>query len=136
MTLRHSLYLTFPGNAAEVLTYYRSVFGGELTMMTYGEMGNLDEYPFAPDPDWVAHGELRGTVNVSGGDGGDHPLGSPVYSMVIYGDDVEEGRALLDRLAEDGGEAIMPYQQAPWGDYYGQVRDRFGVIWAVAASVR
>ncbi|WP_182353947.1 VOC family protein [Flaviflexus huanghaiensis] len=136
MTLRHSLYLTFPGNAAEVLTYYRSVFGGELTMMLYSEMGNLDEYPFNPDPDWVAHGELRGIVNVSGGDGEVKALGSQVYSMVLYGDDVEEGRALLERLAEDGGEKIMDYEQAPWGDWYGQVRDRFGVTWAVAATDR
>lgn len=129
--IRHSIYLTFPGNAAQAFTYYQSVFGGGLTMQTYGELDTSD-FPFDPDPSWIAHGELRGPVSLSGGDGGDQPLGSPVYSMLLYGTDVEEGRALLARLAEDGGESIMPFEQAPWGDFYGQTRDRFGITWAVA----
>jgi PhnB protein len=23
----------------------------------------------------------------------------------------------------------MPFEKAPWGDYYGQLTDRFGVSW-------
>lgn len=134
MPLRHSTYLTFSSNAAEALTYYQSVFGGELTISTYGDFDNLSDFPFTPDPDWVAHGELRGTVNISGGDGGDQPVTSDVYSMLIYTDDPDEGRAILTRLADDGGTVAMPFEQAPWGDYYGQTRDRFGVMWAVAAN--
>ena len=133
MTFRHSTYLTFAGNAAEALTYYQSVFGGELTMSTYGELGNLEDFPFDPDPDWVAHGDLDGPVSISGGDGGDQMLESSVYSMLLYTDDVAQGRAILNRLADDGGTVAMPYEPAPWGDYYGQTKDRFGVLWSVAA---
>lgn len=134
MSLHHSTYLTFTGDAAEALNYYQSVFGGELTITTYGDFSNLDDYPFEPDPTWVAHGELRGTVNLSGGDGGDQALESDSYSMLLHSTETEEGRAILARLADDGGTVIMPFERAPWGDHYGQTRDRFGVLWAVAVA--
>lgn len=133
--IRHTVYLTFPGNAAAALAYYQSVFGGELTIQKYSEF-DISGFPYEPDPDWVAHGELRGTVNMSGGDGGEHALGSPVYAMMIYATDVDEGRAVLEKLAEDGGGHVTPYGKAPWGDYYGETRDRFGVTWAVVSSER
>ena len=28
----------------------------------------------------------------------------------------------------------MPFEKAPWGDYYGQVFDRYGVMWSFSAS--
>jgi PhnB protein len=28
----------------------------------------------------------------------------------------------------------MPFEQAPWGDWYGQVFDRFGVMWAISTA--
>jgi PhnB protein len=28
----------------------------------------------------------------------------------------------------------MPFEKAPWGDWYGQVFDRFGVMWAVSVE--
>lgn len=133
MSYRHSAYITFTGNAEEALTFYQSVFGGELVITKYGDMPTAD-FPFEPEPNWVGHGELTGPVNISGGDGGDQPLKSHVYSFILYADSVEEGRALLDTLSADGGEETMAYEVAPWGDHYGQVRDRFGIQWAVAAN--
>ena len=35
-------------------------------------------------------------------------------------------------LAEAGAEVIMPLADAFWGDRYGQVRDPYGHIWAIA----
>jgi PhnB protein len=29
----------------------------------------------------------------------------------------------------EGGAPAMPFEQAPWGDYYGQCEDKFGVTW-------
>jgi len=28
----------------------------------------------------------------------------------------------------------MPFEKAPWGDWYGQVFDRFGVMWAFSSE--
>lgn len=36
----------------------------------------------------------------------------------------------LDLMTYDGmATEAMPFEQAPWGDRYGQVKDRFGVLW-------
>jgi hypothetical protein len=35
-------HLNFRGNAREALAFYQSVFGGELTIASYAEMGNSD----------------------------------------------------------------------------------------------
>ena len=31
----------------------------------------------------------------------------------------------------DGGTVTVPFERQMWGDDYGQVRDRFGVVWHV-----
>lgn len=40
------------------------------------------------------------------------------------------------RAVEAGAEVTMPLEIAFWGDYYGQLRDPFGVTWAIVAPVR
>ena len=36
---------------------------------------------------------------------------------------------LIERLAADGGEIHMPFELAPWGEHYGQVIDKYGLLW-------
>lgn len=50
------------------------------------------------------------------------------YSLVIMVDDIA---AWWDRATAAGAEAIMPYQEMFWGDIYGQLKDPFGVTWAM-----
>ena len=46
MTLNTTAYVSFPGNAREMLEYYHSVFGGELEILTYGEqLDNGVQFP-------------------------------------------------------------------------------------------
>ena len=35
-------YLNFDGNAREAIEFYRDVFGGELNVMTFGDMGDTE----------------------------------------------------------------------------------------------
>ena len=54
MASRLNPYLNFPdGRAREAMEFYRSVLGGELALMTFGEMGM--EGPLAEQ---VMHGQL------------------------------------------------------------------------------
>ncbi|MGY5766003.1 VOC family protein [Brachybacterium sp. DNPG3] len=136
-----SPYISFPGNAAEAFEEYRELFGGELEIMTYDRFGDLSGFPFTPPPGAVAHAQLHGgLVTLAGGDGmaaaGDElpPLGSDVYSFLIGLDTVEEARALIEKLVAAGGGVAMPFELAPWGDHYGQVKDRFGVLWAIVVG--
>ena len=127
MTSRLNPYLSFNGNAREAMEYYRSVFGGELTVSTFAEFGN-------PDPsvaDLVMHGQLE-TPNGYTLMGADLMPGMPVTSgstitICLSGDD-NELRTFFEKLAE-GGSITVPLEKQVWGDEYGQVTDKYGIAW-------
>lgn len=137
MSAQFTPYISFPGNAAEVFRFYHEIFGGELEVMTYGEMP-MEGLPFDPPADAVAHATLSsGTLHLAGGDamGPDAPgLASDVYSFMLQLDSAAEAEELIGRFTAAGGEVSMPFEKAPWGDHYGQVTDRFGVLWAFNAT--
>src|SRR5437016_3852550 len=55
MASRLNPYLNFNGSARQALDFYRSVFGGNLTLSTFAEFGMTD----APDADKIMHGQLE-----------------------------------------------------------------------------
>lgn len=131
-------YIALPGNTAAAMEHWHEVFGGDLQIQRYGDM-STDDFPFTPDPQAVAHATLKldgGTI--AGGDAMDHehnyPLRGTAYSLVYTVETPEEARTLIDKLLEGGGEVGMPFEKAPWGDWYGQVFDRFGVMWAFSCE--
>ena len=133
MASRLNPYLNFPdGQAREAMEHYRSVLGGELTVMTFGEMGM--EGPFA---DHVMHAQLETPAGFTLM-GADAP---PEMVQVTFGDSVsvsisgdqedgEQMRGWFAGLAE-GGEVRQPLEPAPWGDEFGMLTDRFGIAWMV-----
>jgi uncharacterized glyoxalase superfamily protein PhnB len=63
-----------------------------------------------------------------------HPLKPPqAFNLLLRVDDVE---AWWKRAVEAGAEIVMPLDDMFWGDRYGQLRDPFGVTWALAAPIR
>ncbi|GAB3811139.1 glyoxalase/bleomycin resistance/extradiol dioxygenase family protein [Tessaracoccus terricola] len=127
-------YIEFPGTAAVAMKFYQSVFGGELEVMGY-EGIDTSEFPVPPAPDAVAHASLTGgSLDIRAGDAvAEEPAGtaSDVYSMMILTDTVAEGEELIEKFVAAGGTVELPFEPAPWGDVYGQVRDPFGVMWQV-----
>ena len=132
MTLTAAFNIDFPGNAAEAFAFYESIFGGRLDITRYGDL-ELSGMPFDPPADAVAHAQLTTEgFSLCGGDSmADTPpvLESDVYSFMLAPESVEAARDLIERLKAEGGAVVMPFEKAPWGDFYGQVRDRFGVLW-------
>jgi len=124
-------YITFGGDAREAIEFYRSVFGGEVNIMTFGDMPGV---PTEPDEaDKVMHAMLtgdNGLVLMAA----DAPNGMDYQpfngSISLSGDDEATLRGYWDKLVEDGtiGE---PLEKAPWGDTFGMCVDRFGVHWMV-----
>ncbi len=55
MALLLNPYLTFDGNARQAMEYYKEVFGGELNLHTFGEIGGSAGEEFA---DKIMHAML------------------------------------------------------------------------------
>ncbi|GAA1544049.1 PhnB protein [Microbacterium ginsengiterrae] len=124
-------YLSFPGNAAEALTFYRDVFGGTLELFSYEQFGRTDG-----PADAIAHGALSGPVQLFASDAaGDedavHMVG--VSFSLLGAADPQTLQAWFAALAE-GGMIIDPLQERPWGDTDGQVADRYGIRWLIGHS--
>jgi len=138
--MTHSLatYIALPGQTAAAMRFWHSVFGGELEILFYRD-AHLEGMPFEPDPDAVAHATLTTPAGViAGGDAmdldNDYPVRGTAYSLLYTTDTPDEAREYIRRLMEDGGSEGMPFEKAPWGDWYGQVFDRFGVMWAFSCE--
>jgi PhnB protein len=50
------------------------------------------------------------------------------FSIVLQVDDID---AWFGRAATAGAEVVMPITEMFWGDRYGQLRDPYGVSWAL-----
>ena len=112
------------------MEYYRAVFGGELTISTFGETPEMG-LPEAEN-DKVMHSMLE-----VGSDmtlmAADVPPGmdvSPNGTLTLSGDDEEKLRGWWDALSSDGTVGV-PLEKAPWGDSFGMCTDKFGVAWMV-----
>jgi PhnB protein len=116
------------------MTFYQQVFGGELTLNTYGDFGMTD---VPEELDKIMHSQLEtssGFVLMAA----DVPDSMPMkeggsISISLSGDSAEELRGYWDALAAGGtvGEMLA---EAPWGDSFGELTDRFGVTWLVNIS--
>ncbi|OZC58505.1 VOC family protein [Rhodococcus sp. 06-418-5] len=124
-------YLSFRDNAREAMEFYRSVFGGELTVTTLGE-ANASEDP--ADRDKIMHGQLT-TPNGFTLMGADTPSSMEhtpgnTMSVSLSGDEEDELTSYWNALAVDA-QFTMGLDKAPWGDTFGMLTDKFGVQWMV-----
>ena len=53
--------------------------------------------------------------------------------MSLSGDDSDALRSYWDGLTQ-GGNVTVPLEKQMWGDEFGSVVDRFGVVWLVNIS--
>lgn len=133
MSINLNPYLNFAdAKAREAMEFYQSVLGGELNVMTFGDMGT--EGPLATQ---VMHGQLEapGGLTLMGADA------PPEMVQVTFGDNVSVslsgGPEDADRLRgwfaglSEGGQVRQPLEAAPWGDEFGMFVDRFGISWLV-----
>jgi PhnB protein len=133
MTSRLNPYISFDGNAREALEFYKSVFGGELSLSTFGELGGQD----TPNPDQIMHGmiETDGGFTLMCADtppGMEHEPGNN-FAVSLSGDDGDELRGYWEQLSGDGIVTVALEKQV-WGDEFGMCVDRFGISWMVNIS--
>ncbi|MFE9577185.1 VOC family protein [Nocardia sp. NPDC006044] len=146
MSLNAVAHLNFHGEARAALEFYRSVFGGELTVATYADFGMPAEVPGAKN---VVFGQVVAdngfrvmAYDVPGQDGPAAPRvpstrrenGTTIteerFFLSVRGASVDEVTPVWECLAEDA-TVIEPFGPAQWAPAFGMLADRFGVTWIV-----
>lgn len=129
-------YLNFRARARDAMTFYQSVLGGRLDVMTFADMGGMG----VPENEagLVMHSALTVSESVllMAADVPSHmDTGGEIAngSISLSGDDEATLRGWFDGLSA-GGTVNVPLEKAPWGDSFGMLTDRYGVDWMVNVS--
>jgi len=134
MTVTLNPYLNFKDTSREAMTFYQSVFGGELTISTFADLGAPVE---AHEANLTMHAALvtDNGLTLFASDTPSHMQYTPAagFSVSLSGDDDATLRSYWQKLS-DGAAIGMPLEPAPWGDVFGMLVDKFGISWLVNIS--
>lgn len=137
---KFNTYLNFNGNTEEAFNFYKSVFGGEFSVLQRfrgapGTENLSEEYK-----DKIMH------IRLPVGNGDDLMATDALASMgqklnegnnfyiSINAGSREEAEKLYQGLSE-GGKIEMPLQDTYWGDYFAMFEDKFGIQWMVGFDI-
>ncbi len=138
-----STYLNFAGTTEAAFEFYKSVFGTEyvIPIMRHGDVPMPEGAPALPDnvknmvmnvqlP--ILAGHLLMGTDIHEGMMTLNPGNN--FAIVLHPDSREEVDALFAKLS-DGAEIGTAPHVAFWGDYYGDLRDKFGIQWSLNCAV-
>lgn len=127
-------YLFFIRSCRDAMSFYQQLFGGELTMMTYGQAQGEGGCPQGAK-DLIIHAALRsGSLVLMASDTPDDKLdvgNNMQLSLAVS--DLPEFERLYKSLSEKG-EATVPPHDAFWGARFGMLTDRFGMRWMLTCE--
>ena len=132
MTVNVVPHLNFRGDARAALVFYQTVFGGELMIMTYADMGNVQN---PSEADQVVWGQVAADngFRVMAYDVPSRTAWNPgeiPFFVSLRGNTTEEIAAFWEGLS-DGATIVQPLAPAQWASLYGMLKDRFGITWVV-----
>ena len=130
-------YLNFDGTAADAMTFYCELFGGEnLVLMTFGEFPDMLPPELADNEDAKkrivnadfrhAGGRLMASDYLPGWD----PKPQAGFAVNHFAASRAEAERIFTALSE-GGQVGMPFADVMWCDGFGMCKDRFGTAWMI-----
>jgi len=123
-----SVYLKFNGNCRQALEFYKSIFGGQLTLQTIGDSPAAGQFPPGMKNS-ILHGSLaKDDLTIFGTDvtGPGLTWGNNLWLCFVC-KSTEEIETLFSKLSE-GGKVTTPLRQEFFGTY-GDLADQFGINW-------
>ncbi len=129
MTVILNPYLSFDGQAEEVLNFYKSIFGGEVTISRFGDTPGMPVT--AEQKELVMHGDLVSPyvrIMISDAMTEEAAKVGGNISLSLSGDDDAILSSYFSSLSE-GGTVREPLITAPWGDKFGMVTDKYDINW-------
>ena len=136
MTVQTTTHLNFRGDARAALSFYHSVFGGSLTVITYEDMGAAQDPAEADQVVWGQVAAENGFRVMAYDVPSARPWsrGDDPFFVSLRGDTADEVAALWEGLA-DGSTVVVPLAPSPWAPLYGMLTDPFGVTWVLDVAV-
>jgi PhnB protein len=130
-------WINFNGNAEEAFTFYKSIFGGEITKIIRFKDLASSEFPVS---DIDAHKIMLIALPIGKNSvllANDVPafLGKVNENenrskISVSAERKEEADAIFDGLSV-GGQVEFPISESAWGTYFGMLRDKYGIEWTV-----
>ena len=132
MSVNVVTHINFRGDARAALEFYQSVFGGDLVVVTYQDMGAVQDPSDANQVMWgqvAADNGFRVMAYDVQKAKGWNPGENPFY-VALRGTANNEITEFWGKLAE-GATILQPLGPSQWAPLYGMLTDRFGVTWVV-----
>jgi PhnB protein len=134
--LKFNPYLNFDGNAEEAFNFYKSVIGGEFSIVQkFKDMPGAEKMS-AEDANKIMHISLplSDGYTLMASDtleawGQKLKVGNNVY-INLSPDSEEEDDRLFNGLSA-GGKVEMAMEKTFWGAYFGSFADKYGVQWMI-----
>ncbi len=129
-------HINFNGNAEEAFNFYKSVFGGEFAKIIRFKDISSSEFPVSEnEANKIMHIALpigknflmANDVPESMGQVNENENRSKIF---VSTESREEADKLFSGLSV-GGNIEIPFDESPWGSYFGMFRDKFGIEWIV-----
>lgn len=127
-------YLTFGGNCEEAMNFYAKTFGGEVVVINRYDnpaMNAPESYRnkilharLLIDNEIILYSSDTFPGKVVSGTSGD------ISISIMIGDKVERAQRVFDQLA-DGGKTGVPFGKQFWGDWHGNLEDKYGIKWNI-----
>jgi PhnB protein len=114
-------YLFFNGNAKEAMEFYKNVFGGDLSITTFGEA--MPDNPEMKDK----------IMHAMASDGSKASEKTAKIELSLSGDDEQKLKGYYEKLSAEG-KVKSALKKEAWGDQFGQFQDKYGVDWMVNIS--
>ena len=134
MPIQLNPYLNFRDQTRQAMEFYKTVFGGKLTISTFKELQASKD---PSEDNLIMHSVLEADNGITfmAADTPKRMEFKPGtnFNMSLSGDSDKDLREYFRKLST-GGQVTMPLQKATWGDTFGMVQDKFGVTWLVNIS--
>lgn len=129
-------YLNFNGNSEEAFNFYKSVFGGEFSMLQRFKDTPEGDKLSPEDANKIMHIALPVGVNTLMATDALESMGQKLVvgnnsHLSIHAESRAEADKLFAALAV-GGKIEMPLMDMFWGSYFGMVDDKFGIKWMIS----
>jgi PhnB protein len=126
-------YLMYAGNCEEALNFFKGILGGNLEVRSRYDNPAMNAP--ADYKDKILHARLEigeGFVLYAS----DNFPGKPTHkssgdvSLSLIFAELDKAKMAYERLAE-GGKAGLPFAKQFWGDWHGNLVDRYGFNWNI-----